>query len=176
MVVKNHQRLHHFIWPLHYTAWPYDCSSTNFSFSSLPFSPSSLPPSLLLLPFLSLSFLPPPSPLQTSVCQNIMEQLGQANLDSHQKQVVMVSQDSFYKNLTEEQRECADAGEYNFDHPGQWRNRNTIGGLAWEAAIIQVSGGTEIRLGGWHERLRSSRYGVCVESLVQRKIGFSVWE
>lgn len=79
-----------------------------------------LTPSFLLLPFLSLSlsFLPPPSPLQTSVCQNIMEQLGQANLDSHQKQVVMVSQDSFYKNLTEEQRECADAGEYNFDHPG----------------------------------------------------------
>lgn len=47
-----------------------------------------------------------------------MEQLGQTNLDSRQKQVVMVSQDSFYKNLTEEQRECADAGEYNFDHPG----------------------------------------------------------
>jgi len=47
-----------------------------------------------------------------------MEQLGQTNLDSRQKQVVMVSQDSFYKNLTEEQREFADEGEYNFDHPG----------------------------------------------------------
>jgi len=46
-----------------------------------------------------------------------MEQLGQTNLDSRQKQVVMVSQDSFYKNLTEEQREFADEGEYNFDHP-----------------------------------------------------------
>ena len=89
------------------------------SLSPPPFLPPSLSPPPFLPPSLSPPpFLPPPSPLQTSVCQNIMEQLGQANLDSHQKQVVMVSQDSFYKNLTEEQSECADAGEYNFDHPG----------------------------------------------------------
>ena len=96
---------------------------TSPSLPSPPLLPlSSLLPSILplspLLPSFFPSLLPPPSPLQTSVCQNIMEQLGQTNLDSRQKQVVMVSQDSFYKNLTEEQRQFADAGEYNFDHPG----------------------------------------------------------
>ena len=41
-----------------------------------------------------------------------MEAVGQRG------RVNMVSQDSFYKNLTEEEQECADTGEYNFDHPG----------------------------------------------------------
>ena len=46
-----------------------------------------------------------------------MEQLGQ--VDSSQKRVVMLSQDSFYKKLDSKEKKLANKGEYNFDHPGE---------------------------------------------------------
>lgn len=54
---------------------------------------------------------------KTSVCRKIMEQLGQTALESRMKRVVMISQDSFYKNLSTADRARADQGEFNFDHP-----------------------------------------------------------
>lgn len=48
-----------------------------------------------------------------------MEQLGQDGLASEEKQVVIINQDGFYKDLNEEQRKAAADGEYNFDHPGE---------------------------------------------------------
>ena len=48
-----------------------------------------------------------------------MESLGQHDLDSKEKQVVIINQDSFYCDLTEDQRKEAALGDYNFDHPGQ---------------------------------------------------------
>ena len=65
-----------------------------------------------------------PAPLgQTSVCRCITEQLGHLEQGAHSP-VVMISQDSFYKVLNAEQREAANEGEYNFDHPGDaWRAR-----------------------------------------------------
>lgn len=48
---------------------------------------------------------------KTSVCEKIMEAVGQRG------RVSVVSQDSFYKDLTEDEQESAHAGEYNFDHP-----------------------------------------------------------
>ena len=48
-----------------------------------------------------------------------MELLGQKDVDRKQRQVVIVSQDSFYKNLNEEEKELASKGLYNFDHPGK---------------------------------------------------------
>ena len=53
---------------------------------------------------------------KTSVCQKIMEQLGQLN--SSHKRVVMLSQDSFYKKLDSAEKKLANQGKYNFDHPG----------------------------------------------------------
>ena len=50
-----------------------------------------------------------------------MELLGQKDVDRKQRQVVIVSQDSFYKNLNEEEKELASKGLYNFDHPGKLR-------------------------------------------------------
>ena len=71
---------------------------------------------------------------KTSVCQRIMTELGQEDLDSRQRQVVMVSQDSFYHNLLPVDRQAADAGEYNFDHPGDSVNSplriNLVSGLS----------------------------------------------
>ena len=47
-----------------------------------------------------------------------MDALGQNDLASAEKRVVIINQDSFYRDLNEEQRKEADSGDYNFDHPG----------------------------------------------------------
>ena len=47
-----------------------------------------------------------------------MEKLGQDVLDhSHQQRVVCISQESFYRELEDQEREEALKGNYNFDHP-----------------------------------------------------------
>jgi len=54
---------------------------------------------------------------KTTVCDNIMKQLGQESVSEHLRHVTTVSQDSFYRDLTPEEHERAQRGEYNFDHP-----------------------------------------------------------
>jgi len=54
---------------------------------------------------------------KTSVCTRIIEQLGQTAVSDKQRQVVLLSQDSFYRNLDPEEKKLAFKGEYNFDHP-----------------------------------------------------------
>uniref|UniRef100_A0AC34G675 Uridine/cytidine kinase n=1 Tax=Panagrolaimus sp. ES5 TaxID=591445 RepID=A0AC34G675_9BILA len=49
---------------------------------------------------------------KTTVCHNIINHLGDTN-----KRVVIISQDSFYRNLTAEDLALAKKGDYNFDHP-----------------------------------------------------------
>ncbi len=51
-----------------------------------------------------------------------MEQLGQNEVAEDQKQVHIVSMESFYRRLTDEQRQAALRGKYNFDHPGKFRS------------------------------------------------------
>ena len=51
---------------------------------------------------------------KTSVCHKIIELLGHSTVE----RVALISQDSFYKDLSEEERGVANRGEYNFDHPG----------------------------------------------------------
>ena len=53
---------------------------------------------------------------KTTVCQKIIEQLGGVGL-SNDKKVLILSQDSFYKDLTQEEHRLASSDEYNFDHP-----------------------------------------------------------
>lgn len=54
---------------------------------------------------------------KSSVCAKIMEQLGQAAVDSRQRQVCIISQDSFYRNLAPDEHQRAIRGNFNFDHP-----------------------------------------------------------
>lgn len=49
---------------------------------------------------------------KTTVCQNIIDHLGDTN-----KRVVIISQDSFYRNLSDDELTLAKAGDFNFDHP-----------------------------------------------------------
>ncbi|XP_077616131.1 uridine-cytidine kinase 2 [Crocuta crocuta] len=59
---------------------------------------------------------------QSSVCAKIVQLLGQNEVDCRQKQVVILSQDSFYRVLTSEQKAKALKGQFNFDHPDAFDN------------------------------------------------------
>ncbi|KAJ3605379.1 hypothetical protein NHX12_027426 [Muraenolepis orangiensis] len=59
---------------------------------------------------------------KSTVCAKIMELLGQNKVDHRQRKVAIVSQDSFYRVLTPEQKAKAAKGQYNFDHPDAFDN------------------------------------------------------
>ncbi|XP_048776368.1 uridine-cytidine kinase 2-like isoform X2 [Ostrea edulis] len=54
---------------------------------------------------------------KSSVCAKIMQQLGQDDVDHRQRQVVIINQDTFYRELTDQENAKALKGEFNFDHP-----------------------------------------------------------
>ncbi|XP_015211052.1 uridine-cytidine kinase 2-A isoform X1 [Lepisosteus oculatus] len=68
---------------------------------------------------------------KSSVCGKIMELLGQNEIDHHQRQVAILSQDSFYRVLTPEQKAKALKGQFNFDHPDAFDNELILKTL-WE--------------------------------------------
>ncbi|XP_044519904.1 uridine-cytidine kinase 1 isoform X2 [Gracilinanus agilis] len=59
---------------------------------------------------------------KSTVCEKIMELLGQHEVDHRQRKLVILSQDRFYKVLTTEQKAKALKGQYNFDHPDAFDN------------------------------------------------------
>uniref|UniRef100_A0A7M4EBK1 uridine/cytidine kinase n=1 Tax=Crocodylus porosus TaxID=8502 RepID=A0A7M4EBK1_CROPO len=71
---------------------------------------------------------------KSSVCSRIVQLLGQNEVDHRQKQVVILSQDSFYRVLTSEQKAKALKGQFNFDHPGEWKLtlKNCVGRQCWD--------------------------------------------
>lgn len=54
---------------------------------------------------------------KSTVCKRIMEKLGQVDMDNAKRQVVCISQDSFYRELTIAEKQKAEKGQFNFDHP-----------------------------------------------------------
>ncbi|OTF72665.1 uridine cytidine kinase i-like protein [Euroglyphus maynei] len=58
---------------------------------------------------------------KSTVCSKIIKRLGPIDPTSvylsHEKRVVRISQDSFYRKLTDEDRQMVDKGLFNFDHP-----------------------------------------------------------
>ncbi|XP_071802149.1 uridine-cytidine kinase 2-like [Asterias amurensis] len=54
---------------------------------------------------------------KSSVCSKIVERLGQRNLDCRKRQVTVIGQDSFYRDLTNGEQARALKGQFNFDHP-----------------------------------------------------------
>jgi len=59
----------------------------------------------------------PAAVLQSTVCEKIVEALGQNSKNVH-KQVAIISQECFYRELDDQQRQLAIKGQLNFDHPG----------------------------------------------------------
>lgn len=51
-----------------------------------------------------------------------MEKLGQVDMDHTERQVVCISQDSFYRELTPAELLKAEKGQFNFDHPDAFDN------------------------------------------------------
>ncbi|KAL1490912.1 hypothetical protein ABEB36_011585 [Hypothenemus hampei] len=60
---------------------------------------------------------------KSTVCKRIMEKLGQAEIDNRQRQVVCISQDSFYRELTPSEIAKAEKGQFNFDHPDAFNEK-----------------------------------------------------
>ncbi|KAL7035286.1 hypothetical protein ACKWTF_008302 [Chironomus riparius] len=54
---------------------------------------------------------------KSTVCKRIIEKLGQADINERQRQVVSISQDSFYRELSDAEKVKAQNGKFNFDHP-----------------------------------------------------------
>ncbi|XP_061440275.1 uridine-cytidine kinase 2 [Rhineura floridana] len=59
---------------------------------------------------------------KSSVCAKIVQLLGQNEVDHCRKQVVILSQDSFYHVLSTDQKAKALKGQFNFDHPDAFDN------------------------------------------------------
>lgn len=51
-----------------------------------------------------------------------MEKLGQVDMDHTERQVVCISQDSFYRELSQTEKLKAEKGQFNFDHPDAFDN------------------------------------------------------
>nr|CAG4647856.1 EOG090X050I [Moina brachiata] len=60
---------------------------------------------------------------KSTVCSRIMEKLGQDEIDHRQRQVVCISQDSFYRELNPAESLKASKGLFNFDHPDAFDNQ-----------------------------------------------------
>ena len=59
---------------------------------------------------------------KSTVCEKIMESLRQINLENVERQVVHLSQDSFYRELKGPEKVRAAKGMFNFDHPDAFNN------------------------------------------------------
>ncbi|KAK4308245.1 hypothetical protein Pmani_020051 [Petrolisthes manimaculis] len=54
---------------------------------------------------------------KSTVCKRIMERLGQDDIEHSERRVVCISQDAFYRPLTQEESTKALKGVFDFDHP-----------------------------------------------------------
>ncbi|XP_032529330.1 uridine-cytidine kinase isoform X1 [Danaus plexippus] len=63
---------------------------------------------------------------KSTVCQRIMEKLGQQHKEQTERRVVCISQDSFYRTLTTSERLRAERGQFNFDHPDAFDDKKLL--------------------------------------------------
>ncbi|XP_053600814.1 uridine-cytidine kinase isoform X2 [Plodia interpunctella] len=63
---------------------------------------------------------------KSTVCQRIMEKLGQQHKEQTERRVVCVSQDSFYRTLSPSERLRAERGQFNFDHPDAFDDKKLL--------------------------------------------------
>ena len=74
---------------------------------------------------------------KSTVCDLLMEKLGQHDVNIVEKQVVHLSQDSFYRELTEAESEKAKKGMFNFDHPQHFQKNHVFLVTNWCHNFIQ---------------------------------------
>ncbi|XP_063547784.1 uridine-cytidine kinase isoform X1 [Cydia strobilella] len=66
---------------------------------------------------------------KSTVCQRIVEKLGQQHKEQTERRVVCISQDSFYRELTPSERLRAERGQFNFDHPDAFDDKKLLATL-----------------------------------------------
>lgn len=86
---------------------------------------------------------------KSTVCKKIMTELGQADMDHTQRQVVTISQDSFYRELTVAEKAKAFQGLYNFDHPDAFNEQ-----LMFET-LQAILKGVKVEIPGYDYRSNS---------------------
>jgi len=60
---------------------------------------------------------------KSTVCSTLVDKLGQSEVNAKEKQVVILSQDSFYRELSPAEAAKAMKGTFNFDHPDAFDNQ-----------------------------------------------------
>ena len=81
-----------------------------------------------------------PASGKTSVCERIMERLGQNVVDSRERRVVTVSLDSFYRPLSDDDQARAARGQFNFDHPDAFDHELIL------RTILDIKAGKTVRV------------------------------
>ncbi|XP_073952029.1 uridine-cytidine kinase isoform X1 [Choristoneura fumiferana] len=66
---------------------------------------------------------------KSTVCQRIVEKLGQQHKEQTERRVVCISQDSFYRTLSPSERLRAERGQFNFDHPDAFDDKKLLATL-----------------------------------------------
>lgn len=59
---------------------------------------------------------------KSTVCKTLVEKMEQSEISADEKQVVQISQDSFYRELNPSEQAKAMKGTFNFDHPDAFDN------------------------------------------------------
>jgi len=77
---------------------------------------------------------------KSTVCDRLMEGLGQDRVDNQEKQVVHLSQDSFYRELTAQELPKANKGMFNFDHPDAFDH------LLMESCLKDILAGKQTKI------------------------------
>ncbi len=90
------------------------------------------------------------------MCDKIIERVGQ----EHRRQVNKISQESFYVDLSPEQVDLAEKGEFDFDHPGS-PAKLVLDGCSRSASKIRLLAGA------FQDRL-------MLDTLLQLKAGKTV--
>jgi uridine kinase len=60
---------------------------------------------------------------KSTVCKTLIDKMGQNEVHAHEKQVVSLSQDSFYRELNPSEQAKAMKGTFNFDHPDAYDDK-----------------------------------------------------
>ncbi|RWS15219.1 hypothetical protein B4U79_10164 [Dinothrombium tinctorium] len=88
---------------------------------------------------------------KSTVCSKIMEKLGEDCIDDNKRRVVCISQDSFYKELSDEEKLAANKGCYNFDHPNALENELML------AVFKNILNGKVVQLPVWEYKTHSRK-------------------
>uniref|UniRef100_H2Z258 Uridine-cytidine kinase n=1 Tax=Ciona savignyi TaxID=51511 RepID=H2Z258_CIOSA len=77
---------------------------------------------------------------KTSVCQKIIELLGESSAIKGAQKVAIISQDNFYKSLSKDEIKLAECCQYNFDHPEAFDTK------LMKATILDIVTGKTIKI------------------------------